>query len=165
MNPWILVLSHFFHVMGTVVWIGGIFMTLLVILPGVKAVLESQPIIGTLMNEVAKRFTPLANISILLLVVTGIIIFYDDKSFTSLMDLRNWWNVVIVLKHFFIAIMIMIHFYRGLILNPKIARIAPQSNEKRTSSLKKLSLDLVKVNLILGIMVLAFTALAISWSA
>ncbi len=162
MNLWILALSHFIHVMGTVVWIGGILMTLFVILPSSKTALESPLIVGKLMKEIAKRFTPLANISIILIIVTGIIIFYYDKNYTSFLDLENRWNIVIALKHVFVATMIIIHFYRGLILNPKIERFSSQPNEKQTSRLKKISLDLVKINFVLGIIVLLLTAVSIS---
>ena len=162
MTVWVLALSHFIHVMGTVVWIGGVLMTLLVILPGSKAALESPPMVGKLMKEVAKRFTPLANISIILLIATGIILFHYDKNYTSFLDLKNSWNVVIALKHFFVATMIIIHFYRGLILNLKIEKFSSQPNEKQSSRLKKISLDLVKVNFALGIMVLLLTAVSIS---
>ncbi len=162
MNLWILALSHFIHVMGTVVWIGGILMTLFVILPSSKTALESPLIVGKLMKEIAKRFTPLANISIILIIVTGVIIFYYDKNYTSFLDLENRWNIVIALKHVFVATMIIIHFYRGLILNPKIERFSSQPNEKQTSRLKKISLDLVKINFVLGIIVLLLTAVSIS---
>ncbi len=88
-------IEPFFTCFGTVVWIGGILMTLLVILPGSKAALESASMVGKMMKEVAKRFTPLANISILLLIVTGIIIFYYDKNYTSFLDMKNHWNLLI----------------------------------------------------------------------
>ena len=162
MNLSVLALSHFIHVMGTVVWIGGIVMTLLVILPGSKTALEAPPVVGKLMKEVARRFTPLANMSILLLIATGIIILYYDKNYTSFLDLTKSWNVVIALKHFFVAAMILIHFYRGLILNPRIEQFSSQPNEKLSSRLKKISLDLVKVNFALGIIVLLLTAFSIS---
>jgi uncharacterized membrane protein len=162
MNLWILALSHFIHVMGTVVWIGGILMTLFVILPSSKTALESPLIVGKLMKEIAKRFTPLANISITLIIVTGVIIFYYDKNYTSFLDLENRWNIVIALKHVFIATMIIIHFYRGLILNPKIERSSSQPNEKQTSRLRKISLDLVKANFAFGIIVLLLTVVAVS---
>ncbi len=162
MNLWVLALSHFIDVVGTVVWIGGILMTLFVILPGAKTALESPPIVGKLMKEIAKRFTPLANISIILIIVTGIIIYYYDKNYTSFLDLENRWNMMIALKHVFVATMIIIHFYRGLILNPKIERFSSQPNEKQTSRLKKISLDLVKANFAFGIIVLLLTVVSIS---
>jgi len=65
----------------------------------------------------------------------------DGGILMTLLDLENRWNVVIALKHFFVATMIIIHFYKGLILNPKIERISSQPNEKQTSRLKKISLD------------------------
>ncbi len=89
MNLWILAVSHLLHILGTVVWIGGILMTLLVILPSTKAALESAPVAGKMMKEVAKRFTPLANLSILLLIATGIIIFCYDKNYTSFLDIKK----------------------------------------------------------------------------
>lgn len=52
------------YVIATVVWIGGILITLLVILPGSKTALGSQRMVGKLMKEVAKRFTPMAIISL-----------------------------------------------------------------------------------------------------
>ena len=162
MSLWVLALSHFIHVMGTVVWIGGILMTLLVILPSSKAALESAPMVGNLMKEVAERFTPLANISILMLIATGIILFYYDKNYTSFLDLKNRWNMLLALKHALVAIMIIIHFYRGLILSQKIAKSTSNPNEIQPARLNKLSLDLVKVNFALGGMVLLLTAVSIS---
>src|SRR4030042_642699 len=162
MTLWVVALSHFLHVMGTVVWIGGILMTLLVILPGSKAALESPPMVGKLMKEVAKRYTPLANISILLLIATGIIMLYYDKNYTSFLDLKKSWNVVIAIKHSFVATMVLIHFYRGLILNPKIEKFSSKLDEIRSARLKKISMDLVKVNLVMGIIVLLLTAVSIS---
>lgn len=162
MSAWVLPVTHLLHVFGTVVWIGGMLMILWVILPASKAGLESPLMVGNVMKEVAKRFTPLANTSILLLILTGIIIFYYDKNYTSLFDLKNRWNLMIALKHFLVAIMVIIHFYRGLILNPRIEKASSQPNEIQPARLKKRSLDLVKTNFALGIIVLLLTGISVS---
>ena len=163
MNILILSFSHFFHLLATVVWIGGIVMILLVILPGAKTALESPPIQGKLMKDVVKRFTPMANISILVLIVTGIVITYYEKNFTSFFDFNNPWNTVMFLKHLFVILMIIIHFYRSLILTPKIGRLSAQSNELQNPSkaarLQKFSLNLVKTNFVLGLIVLLLTGI------
>ena len=169
MNMLILSLCHFSHILATVVWIGGIVMILLVILPGAKAALES-PMQSRLMKDVAKRFTPMANISILALIVTGIVITYYEKNFTSILDFNNTWNVVLFIKHLLVASMIVIHFYRGLILNPKIGRLSSQVNESQVTPslssqvvmLQKFSLNLVKTNFVLGLIVLLFTGILLS---
>ena len=162
MDIWVVSLSHFFHILGTVVWIGGILMVIFVILPSAKASLEATPMIGKLMKEVTQHFTLLANISIFVLIGTGIIIFYYDKNYISILSQKNTWNVVISLKFLFVAVMVIIHFYRGLILNPRIAKSSTQANETQTTRLKKLSLDLVKTNFALGLIVLMLAAVSIS---
>ena len=162
MNLLILSLSHFLHLLASVVWIGGIVMILLVILPGAKAALESAPMVSRLMKEIAKRFTPMANISILVLIVTGIIIAHYEKNFTGFLDFNNPWNVIMFLKHFLVTLMTIIHFYRGLILNPKIGRLSFQINESQVARLQKFSLDLVKTNLVLGMIVLLLTGISSS---
>ena len=160
-------LSHFLHLLATVVWIGGIVMILFVILPGAKTALESPSIQGKLMKDVVKRFTPMANISILVLIITGIVITYYEKNFTSILDFNNTWNVILFIKHLLVALMIVTHFYRGLILNPKIGRLSSQVNESQVTSslssqvvkLQKFSLNLVKTNFVLGLIVLLFTGI------
>jgi hypothetical protein len=53
--------------------------------------------------------------------------------------------------------MITVHFYRGLILAPKIMRTVSVSEK---AQLQRLSLNLVKVNLAGGISVLLLSSLA-----
>jgi uncharacterized membrane protein len=162
MDLWIVSLSHFLHITATVVWIGGIFMTLLVILPGSKTALESAPLVGKLMKEIGQRFTPLANMSIWILIVSGLTLLYANRKFISMSDFSTIWNNIIFWKIAVVAVMVCIHFYRGLILNQKIIVSATHANETKTAGLRKFSLDLVKINLILGIAVLVFTAVLIS---
>ena len=154
MNLIILSASYFLHFLATVVWIGGIIMILLVILPSAKTSLESAPMISGLMKEITKHFTLMANISIFILIVTGIVIAFYNKNFTNILDFSNRWNLVMFLKHIFVALMIIIHFYRGLILNPKIGKLSLQVDDSQIAKLRKYSLDLVKANLVLGLVVL-----------
>lgn len=162
MKSWVLLLSHFLHVLGAIAWIGGILMIIYVILPSSKATIESTPMVGKLMKEVARRFTPLANISIFMLIGTGIVIASYDGSYSSI---RNWngaSHVLIIFKIILVGCMAMIHFCRSLILNPKIEKLSAEVDVTRTNRLKKLSFDLVKANFVLGMAVLLLTASIIS---
>ncbi|MCL5070328.1 MAG: CopD family protein, partial [Actinobacteria bacterium] len=126
--------------------------------------------VSRLMKEITRRFTPMANISILVLVATGIVIVYYEKNFTGFLDFNNPRNIIMLLKHFLVALMIVIHFYRGLILNPRIGKLSCQINELQAvpllsfqvAKLQKFSLDLVKTNLILGMIVLLLTGISSS---
>lgn len=170
MNLAIQSLSNFLHILATVVWIGGIIMILLVILPGAKVVLESKSLVNKLMKDISRRFTSMANISIFVLIITGIVITKYNKNFTGFFDFSNFWNISIFIKHFFVTTMIIIHFYRGLILNPRIVRLSAQTIESskpslissKAARLRIFSLNLVKTNLVLGIIVLLLTGISSS---
>ena len=162
MNLIILALNHFFHLLATVIWIGGIIMILLVILPSAKTSLESTPMFNGLMKEITKRFTPMATISIFVLIITGVFTALYNKNFVGFFDFSNSWSLVMFLKHIIVALMIIIHFYRGLILIPKIGRLSSQGDESLIVNLRKYSLNLVKLNLALGVVVLIVSGILFS---
>ncbi|MBI5468857.1 MAG: hypothetical protein HY891_06960 [Deltaproteobacteria bacterium] len=130
----------FLHLLSSVVWIGGIIFTLLIAIPASKEVLGADA--GKLMGGVSKRFTPFANYSILLLVITGV--------FLSFLHKGSYMSAPFYLKTALAVTMISIHFYRGILLAPKIARSEPS----KKASLQKFSLALVRLNLALGVAVL-----------
>jgi uncharacterized membrane protein len=145
MKELIWVTLYWLHLLATVTWIGGIIFILLVAIPSAKEILEADA--SKMMGAITKRFAPLANYSILLLVITGIAITGWSKEFSESGNLNINWVVVLTLKHVLVLAMIAIHFYRGLILGSKIER-ATSPAEK--SLLQRLSLNLVKVNFALG---------------
>lgn len=56
--------------------------------------------------------------------------------------------------------MTVIHFYRGLVLTPRIKKITSEGIDvAQVSRLQSLSLNLVKVNLLLGATVLLITGM------
>lgn len=152
MQDLILAVSYWLHSVAAAIWIGGITFILFITIPASRQVLGTEA--GRLMGEVSKRFTPLANYCIILLVITGIVMTGLNKHFSVFGSFGNTWTLVLALKHFLILGIIIIHFYRGLILTPMIGR-TESANKK--ASLQKLSLNLVKVNFCLGMLVLLFS--------
>lgn len=148
------VISYWLHLVAAVVWIGGIFFILFIALPSAKQVLGIES--GKLMGEISKRFTPLANYSILILALTGIALTWFDKRFSGIGIPKNNWTLVLILKHIIVLGMVIIHFYRGLVLNPRIGKI--ELSVKKTL-LQRLSLNLVKINLALGLIVLLLSVI------
>ena len=143
------IISVWVHLLATVVWIGGIFFILFVALPGARKNLE-QP--GKFMGELSKRFTPLANLSILLVFATGIIMSLSAGSFS---DLGSSESQILFIKVSVALVMAGVHFYRGLILTPKIGKMTAEARPADAiAKLQQLSLRLVKANLFLGMAVL-----------
>src|SRR4030067_3624646 len=154
MTEVILAASYWLHLIATVVWIGGIAFILFIAIPSAKQVLGADA--GKLMGEISKRFTPIANYSIIFIVVTGFVLTGLNKQFSGIGNVGNSWSLSLIMKHVLVFVMVAVHFYRGLVLAPKIARTEPAAEK---ASLQKLSLNLVKVNFCLGLLVLLFSGI------
>lgn len=157
MHEILLIISAAIHLFAAVVWIGGIFFILFVALPSARKILE-QP--GPLMGSLSKRFVPLANISIVLILVTGILMSLSSHTLSEIASLNSIWSQTLSFKIIIALIMTVIHFYRGLVLTPRIKKITSEGIDvAQVSRLQSLSLNLVKVNLLLGATVLLITGM------
>lgn len=146
--------SYWLHSIATVVWIGGITFILFIVIPSAKQVLGVEA--GKLMGDISKRFTPIVNYCIILLIVTGALLTAVNQQFSEIGNFGNSWFWGLIVKHVLVFGMVAVHFYRGLVLAPKIARTEPASEK---ASLQKLSMNLVKVNFYLGLIVLLFSGI------
>ena len=124
MNEILLTVVTWIHLLSAVIWIGGIFFILFVALPIAKKTLE-QP--GKLMGAIGKRFVPMANISILLIFITGIFMSLLSHIFSELVSLNSLWTQTLFAKVLTALAMAGIHFYRGLVLTPKIERLTVEA--------------------------------------
>ncbi|HBR17730.1 MAG TPA: hypothetical protein DD725_09015, partial [Deltaproteobacteria bacterium] len=91
-----------------------------------------------------------------LLVITGVALAGFNKQFSGIRLFENNWINVLSLKCILVFGMVIIHFYRGLILTPRIGKTESASEKV---SLQKLSLNLVKVNFGFGMLVLLFSGI------
>jgi copper resistance protein D len=157
MREILLIVSVWIHLFAAVVWIGGIFFILFVALPGARKNLE-QP--GKFMGDLSKRFTPLANLSILLVFATGIIMSLSAGCFSGPCSFASQ---ILFAKILAVSVMAGIHFYRGLILTPGIVKIMATGDSEKISRLQRYSLNLVRVNFILGMAVLLLTGILYSY--
>jgi len=144
------------HLMATIIWLGGIAFILLVALPSARQVLRGEA--GGLMGEVTRRFTPLANYSIFLLLLTGIFLMAINSNISDKL-LNGWHGTAMLLKILLFLLMTGVHFYRGKVLTPRIAKTQSDGEKAR---LQKFSLNLVWLNFGLGITVLLLSAFVVA---
>jgi uncharacterized membrane protein len=145
---------YWLHSMAAVVWIGGITFILFIAIPSAKQVLGLEA--GKLMGDISNRFTPIANYSIVFLIVTGAVLTLVNGRFLEIGNLSNSWSLGLIMKYVLVLGMVAVHFYRGLVLAPRIARTAPATEK---ASLQKISLNLVKLNFCLGVAALLFSGI------
>lgn len=138
------------HLLSAVVWVGGIFFIIFVAMPSSRQALGQDA--GKLMGAVSKRFTPLANYGILVLAVTGAALILKGY-FSGSVIIEGNRSLILSAKVVLAFGMIGVHFYRGLFLGPMIART--EAPAKKTA-LQKLSINLVKLNLALGVIIMLF---------
>ena len=151
-------LLTWFHLLSAVVWAGGIVFILFIAIPSSRQVLGPEA--GKLMAEVSNRFTPLANLSIIILVVTGVALTPIRGYFSGPAILDGHPSLTLLVKYILAFGMVAIHFYRGTVLGPKISRTVDQGKKQ---ALQKLSLGLVRVNLALAVAILFFSSVLMSF--
>lgn len=156
MGGLLLTVTTWVHLFSAIVWIGGIFFILYVALPSAKQAIE-QP--GKIMGPISKRYVPMANTSIILIISSGIIMSFASHNYSDLAKLSSLWGQSLLVKILVVFLMTCIHFYRGLILTPSIARLTAEGgNASRVEQLQRFSLTLVKANFVLGMTVLLLTS-------
>lgn|SRR4030067_1565110 len=156
MKEIILIFINWLHLGAAVIWIGGIFFMLFIAIPSAKKIPREET--HTIMGYISKRFTYFANYSILILILTGIVLTVLDKNFSGMENFNNLWVQILVIKHIIILLMIIVHFYRLLVLSRKIENA---SSLEEKSSLQNKSFLLVKLNFTLGMTVLFLSGITL----
>ncbi|MGH2619083.1 MAG: DUF4149 domain-containing protein [Anaerolineales bacterium] len=159
MQSWTLTLAFWLHMAATVVWIGGLFFQALVLPPTLRRVAER----GQVLEALRRRFQPLAWLSLAVLIGTGLTQMAANPNYTGLLSIENSWSRAILAKHLGVAFMVGVGAYQTWFVQPELARMAileartPQADH---GPLLRRQERLSRLNLALGIAVLAFTAIA-----
>lgn len=147
---------QFIHLLVTVFWIGGMMFMHFVLNPALSAI--SPPEGGKLLGVVAKRFTIIAWLSTLLLIVTGLL-----KTPTGLLfDPGSTYGLILLLKHIAFGIMIVIGLVITFGIAPKLRSFAPAEGGRPSDDFlraQKRVGALSGVNMVLGILVLFLISL------
>jgi uncharacterized membrane protein len=144
-------LAGFLHNLFTVVWVGGLVMIVLTLLPSTKDVFGNGPQTRDLMNAINKRHRKWVYISILGLFITGVIQARAEPTFNGLLRFDSLYSSLTSIKHIFTFIMVGIALFRSLIIGNKLDGADPK--------LMKQSLLLIIINAFLGMGVLLLSGL------
>jgi uncharacterized membrane protein len=169
MIEWVLALSHFLHLVATVVWIGGLVLMTVVVWPETRALIarhDEHKILLDLMDRMRKKFYPLANLSLVVLTVTGLFQMDRDPHYDGLFQFTNDWTRVILLKHVAVLGMLIVGVLMQWAVLPALERatfLARQGKDPdNLNRLRRRENQLILLNFFLGILVLIFTAIATS---
>ncbi|MFC2003333.1 CopD family protein [Chloroflexota bacterium] len=149
---------NWFHLVATVVWIGGVFINNLALSPSARKSLE-PPIMGKFIGTYVKRFGVLAYVSMGVLIITGVIMMVMNPHNGSTAATGNLWTQFTIVKHVFVAILIIIGIYIMQFLSPKMERLGAKGPSPEVAKLQKQLIVLGITSLIVASIILAFTAI------
>ncbi|GAB4314443.1 MAG: hypothetical protein Kow00117_06720 [Phototrophicales bacterium] len=161
----ILAISLFFHLLATAVWVGGLIITSLLVWPEVRRTLENTPTLYHLLSRLRKRFIPWGNLSLGVLIVTGLFQMSLDENYDGFLTINNQWSVVILLKHLAIGGMIISGVLLQYGIIPALERTTlllehGKGDPDEWQALRRKEVRLTAFNVVLAILVLGFSAWA-----
>ena len=161
-----LTLAYWLHMLATVLWIGGICSLALLVLPAASKALDAVAY-AALLERIQKRLDPLGWICLAVLAATGLVQMSANPHYQGFIAIHNRWAAAILVKHLLFVVMTGISVYLSWGLLPKLRRLALQRHRLPAEALSEQSVKLarqeallLRLNLILGALVLALTAIA-----
>jgi putative copper export protein len=163
--PLLLALSYFLHLIGTLLWVGGLLILLGLVMPAARKTLTDNPQLDSFYNRLRKRFFPLTNLSLALLLFTGLIQMSANPNYDGMLQFDNDWSKAILFKHIAFFGMIILGLVMQYSVTPSLERTAMLVNRGKgdvtqLARLRRRENRLAWATLFLGIAALAFTAWA-----
>lgn len=162
MLNWQLSLAYFIHLIATVVWIGGVVISALVVWPLQRQLNEREARLQ--FAEWQRRFSPFALLAMVALTGSGLMQMAADPNYAGLLQIANLWSWVMLFKHIAFGAMVLVTAYAAYGLYPALSRqLLLFQAGKPAPNLARLQGQMVAlnwVNLGAAVLVLAFTAIA-----
>ena len=160
---WALSIAFWLHMLATVAWIGGLVALVVLILPVARRVLDANNY-SHFLDNLQRRLDPLSWFSLAILLATGLFQLSSNPNYEGFLSISNRWAISILVKHILFFGMIGVSAYMTWGLLPNLRRIALMRSKgietEETEKLEKREVILIRINLILGILILGLTALA-----
>lgn len=164
MNPYSgLSVIYWLHMLATVVWIGSLAAISLLILPVARRTLDARAF-SAFLGGLQQRLDPLAWLSLVVLLGTGMFQMSASPHYSGFLAIRGQWAIAILTKHVVFLGMMALSAYVTWGLLPELRRVALRQasgqNVPEAEKLLQREISLMRLNLILGVIILALTAIA-----
>ena len=162
-----LAISLFFHILATVVWIGGILLITFLVIPQVNNVLEGEAALHQILLRIRGRFAQVSNLALVVLIVTGLLQMTADPNYDGLLRLDNQWSRVLLLKHLLIVTMAILGLALQLSVAPALERVSlllqhGKDGDSEWDRLRRKERRLTVMIALLAILILAASAWLVS---
>ncbi len=124
MNNAIISRSFFLHLLATVAWIGGLVTLALVVQPVLNRTVTDVQERARLLEAMLKRFQPIANLSLVVLILTGMVQTFTNRFYKGFLRFDNAWAQAIFFKHLAVLGMIIVAGFITFSVQPALKRNA-----------------------------------------
>lgn len=159
---WILVFSYWIHLLSTVVWFGSLVLMGLAAWPARQKGVVADNSWLTLQ----KRLTPWANVSLILLLITGFVQMTNDANYSGFLAIDGVWAWAMLVKHVAFALLAAVTVYLQFSLYPAMDRLAllaekrPKLAQTEQTRLSQREKQFLGLNLACAALILLCTAVA-----
>jgi putative copper resistance protein D len=136
----------FLHDLFTAIWIGGLIMLGLSVIPSIRNILGMGPQSKKLISTIQRRQSLMVYVSILGLVLTGLLHAKRSPGFQGFFAVGNTYSLILTVKHVLILAMVGIALFRSLTLG--------RNGDRASPSRERLNAWLLYINIGLGVAVL-----------
>lgn len=162
---WALTLAYWLHMLATAIWVGGLAVLALIVIPAARKTIPGEAY-GAFLGQVQRRLQSTGWFSLAVLAVTGMFQMSSSPFYKGFLAIENTWSWAILIKHLAIGLMVLFSVYATWGITPALRRLALlQSAGRQVDAAQLARLHareelLLKLNLVVSIIVLALTAIA-----
>jgi uncharacterized membrane protein len=159
---WVLAIVFWLHFLATVTWIGSLASISLLILPAISRTLEPVNQLAVI-ESIQKRLEPVAWFCMGMLLATGLFQLSANPHYDGFLAISNSWTLAILTKHILAVIMVIVTAVQTWEVLPSIRRLLlrkEKANPEELTRLKHRETLLLRLNMILGVLILAMAAIA-----
>jgi uncharacterized membrane protein len=160
-----LTIAYWAHLLATVVWIGGLVGLNLFVVPAARKSLAPEQY-ARLLNAIQPRIQQTGWFCLTVLIFTGLFQMVSHPNYQGFLVIDSTWAEAILIKHLLVAGMILVSGYMTWWMGPALQRMATLQahgkpiDEALAERLRSREANLLQLNLLLSVVVLALTALA-----
>lgn len=155
-------MSYWIHLLATVVWFGSL------VLMGLAAWPARQrgAVVDNSWLALQKRLTPWANVSLILLLITGFVQMTNDANYNGFLAIDSVWAWAMLVKHVAFGLLAAVTVYLQFGLYPAIDRLAllaekrPNLAQAEQVKLDQREKQMLGLNLASAALILFCTAVA-----
>jgi uncharacterized membrane protein len=133
------------HVLGVVLWIGGVAMVTMVLFPAM-AQLKSAAERTEFFGRIESRFAPQARFTTLIVGLSGFYMVHILNAWNRFTDLRFWWMHAMVLVWLIFTLMLFV--VEPLVLRKRATKNTPRDHEKAFAVAHRMHWVLLSLSLI-----------------